>query len=59
MALRIDDLPAEQIQAALTVDPDELPDAEALAIREFVERIGGRANAILAVEMLGELEEGL
>lgn len=57
MALRIDDLPAEQLQAALAVDRDELPAEEALAIEEFVARIGGRENAILAVELLGELEK--
>jgi len=57
MALRIDDLPAEQLQAALAVDRDELPEEEAQAIEEFLARIGGWENAILAVEMLGELEK--
>lgn len=57
MALRIDDLPAEQLQAALAVDRDELPEEEARAIEEFLARIGGWENAILAVELLGELEK--
>ena len=38
MQLRIDDLPAEQIRAALSIDPTELPFEEALAIaRQQVE----------------------
>jgi hypothetical protein len=34
----------------------ELPEREALAVTDFIERIGGRENAILAVEMLEEVE---
>lgn len=56
MACRIDDLPAEQLRAALMVDLEELPAEEAYAIQDFIERIGGRENALLAAEMLEELE---
>jgi hypothetical protein len=58
MPLRIDDLPAEQIRAALSVDPTELPFQEALAIEDFLDRIGGIENALRAVEMLETLESG-
>ena len=44
MRLRIDDLPAEQIRAALSIDPTELPFEEALAIEDFLDRIGGIEN---------------
>ena len=58
MRLRIDDLPADELQAALSVDPTELPQEEADAIKDFLRRIGGLANARLAVQMLQELEAG-
>lgn len=58
MPLRIDNLPAEEIAAALAVDPDELPKREGLAIKDFIERIGGRENAIKAVKLLEQLEAG-
>jgi hypothetical protein len=58
MQLRIDDLPAEQIRAALSIDPTELPFEEALAIEDFLDRIGGIENALLAVRMLESLESG-
>ena len=54
---RIDDLPAGEIMAALSVDLDELPPEEACAVRDFIERIGGRRNACLAAEVLETLEE--
>ncbi len=56
MPFHIDDLPAEQIRAALTVDLGELPEEEAYAIQDFIDRIGGMDNALSAVEMLEELE---
>jgi hypothetical protein len=58
MPLRIDNLPAEQIRAALSIDPTELPFEEALAIEDFLDRIGGIENALLAVGMLESLESG-
>ena len=57
MQWRIDSLPADQIRAALSVDLDELPEEEAFAIEDFIQRIGGRENAFLAVEMLEQLEQ--
>ena len=56
MRFRIDGLPAKQIKAALALDMDRLPDDESSAIRDFIERIGGRENAELAVEVLEEIE---
>jgi len=56
MRSRIDDLPAEQLRAALMVNLEELPAEEAYAIQDFIQRIGGRENALLAAEMLEELE---
>jgi hypothetical protein len=54
--IRIDDLPAEQIEAMLAMDAGELPEDEELALRDFIQRIGGKENAVLAVEMLLNLE---
>ena len=56
MRFRIDDMPAKQIKAALALDVDRLPDDEASAIRDFIQRIGGKENAELAVKMLEEIE---
>ena len=56
MPFRIDDLPAKQIKAALALDVDKLPDDEAWAIQDFIQRIGGKENAELAVKMLEEIE---
>ena len=56
MAPRIDNLPAEELKAALSVDPAELPEEEALAVEDFVRRIGGRENAMAAVQLLEEIE---
>lgn len=56
MPFHIDDLPAEQIKAALALDTGQLPEDRAWAIQDFLERIGGRENAMMAVETLGQLE---
>ena len=56
MTLQIDHLPASGLRVALTVNMDELPEQEALTIKDFIERIGGRENAMLAVEALEALE---
>jgi hypothetical protein len=58
MTPQLDYLPASGLRVALTVNTDELPEEEALAIQDFIERIGGRENAMLAVEALEELERG-
>ena len=54
----IDDFPVNQLKLALSVNLEGLPEREALAITDFIERIGGRENAMLAVEMLEEVERG-
>ena len=56
MALQIDNLPADQLRLALSVTPAELPEEEALAVKDFIRRIGGRENAVAAVELLEEIE---
>jgi hypothetical protein len=56
MAFQIDNLPADQLRLALSVAPAELPEEEALAVEEFIRRIGGRENAAAAVELLEEIE---
>jgi hypothetical protein len=54
--LRLQDLSAEAIAAVLSsTDCDTTPE-QLLAIEQFVERIGGIANARLAIEMLSQLE---
>lgn len=57
MVLRLDNLPADTILAALTTDPRDLLDEERFAVNDFIERIGGRENALLAAQMLCGLEQ--
>ena len=52
----IKELPADQIRAALASDQDDVTDEDVLAIKEFIEEIGGIENAIAAVKLLCELE---
>jgi len=59
MARRIDNLPATELRLALSVDPNELSEEEALAVEDFLRRIGGRENAMRAIELLEETEGGL
>jgi hypothetical protein len=54
-ALHVEDWPAELLKAAV-LDHTELASDEALALRQFIQRIGGMENALLAVNMLVELE---
>ena len=56
MAFQIDNLPADQLRTALSVRLDELPEEEALAVRDFIRRIGGRENAMAAVDLMEEME---
>lgn len=54
--LRVQDLSAKALAAALnSADSDTTPE-QLLAIEQFVDRIGGIANARLAIEMLSQLE---
>jgi hypothetical protein len=58
MAPRIDNLPAEELKMALSVHPDELLEEEAVAVENFIRRIGGRENAMAAVKLLEHIEWG-
>jgi hypothetical protein len=42
MAPRIDDLPADDLRSALSVNPGELPKEEVQAVKDFTRRIGGK-----------------
>ena len=55
-ALQVEHWPAELLKAAV-LDDTELAGEEAQAVRQFIERIGGLENAVLAVNMLAELED--
>jgi hypothetical protein len=54
-ALEVEHWPAELLKAAV-LDDSELESDEAHAMRQFIERIGGLENALLAANMLVELE---
>jgi len=54
---RIQDLTAAEIEAAINAADVELGVDEMLAVQDFVEQIGGLANARLAIEMLSKLED--
>jgi len=54
---RIQDLTAAEIEAAIEAADVEMGVDEMLAVDEFVDRIGGIANARLAIEMLSKLED--
>jgi len=54
---RIQDLTAAEIEAAINAADLELGVDEMLAVQDFVEQIGGLANARLAIEMLSKLED--
>ena len=53
--LRIQDLPAEEIAELLAKSDKEGTRQQAIALRGFIEDIGGMDNACAAVEMLGKL----
>ena len=53
----IKELPADQIKAVLASGQDDLTDHQILAIKEFVDEIGGIENALMAVKLLCELED--
>jgi len=55
--LRIQDLTPAEIEAAIDAADVELGVDELLAVQEFVDQIGGVANARLAIEMLSKLED--
>jgi hypothetical protein len=55
--VRIQDLSAAEIAAAIAASHAELSMEELLAVEEFVDRIGGIRNAQLAIDMLYKLED--
>jgi hypothetical protein len=57
MTLPLDQLPANELRSVLSVDVDELPVGAAIVVSDFIQRIGGRENAMLAVELLEEIEQ--
>lgn len=57
MVLCLDTLPADELLATLMTDPRELLDEERFAVNDFIQRIGGRENALLAAQMLCGLEQ--
>jgi hypothetical protein len=54
---RIQDLTPAEIEAAINAADVELGVDEILAVQDFVDQIGGVANARLAIEMLSKLED--
>ncbi|HEY1602950.1 MAG TPA: hypothetical protein VGG64_25315 [Pirellulales bacterium] len=55
--LRIQDLTAAEIESAIDAANVDLGVDEMLAVQDFVDQIGGLANARLAIEMLTKLED--
>ena len=55
--IRIQDLPAEEIAALLASSDKDVTREQAVAIREFIEDIGGLKNACAAVETLCDLRD--
>lgn len=57
MTLRLDQLSARQLGSVLSFDADKLPTEAAIVVTDFIQRIGGIENAMLAVELLTEIEQ--
>lgn len=55
--VRIQDLSADEIEAVLSAVGEDIRANDLLAIQQFVQRIGGMANARLAIETLREIED--
>lgn len=56
MPAALDRLPLRELRAALEFDPEDLDGDAAWALRDFLDRIGGLENALLAVKVLEEIE---
>ncbi len=52
---RLEDLTVDQLKTVLAVAEDEVSDEQLLAIRDFVWRLGGIAQARRAVELLRKM----
>lgn len=55
--IRIQDLPAHQIAHLLATEGKDLTKEQAVALGDFIDRVGGLENALSAVEMLSQLEK--
>ena len=53
--IRIQDLPAEEIATLLAKDGNDVSPRQVVALRQFVEDIGGMENACAAGDMLSQL----
>ena len=53
---RIEDLASDEIRELLASEGKDLTELEAIALRDFIHRIGGIENAILAIDFLDDLE---
>ena len=54
---RVEDLASDEIRELLAAEGNDLTDQEAVALRDFIYRIGGIENAVLAIDLLDELEK--
>jgi hypothetical protein len=48
---------SDEIRELLASDGKDLTELEAVALRDFIDRIGGIENAVLAVDFLDDLEK--
>ncbi len=55
--IEIQDLAAEEIRELLLEGGSELDEQQAVALKQFIEDIGGLENALAAVAMLDVLEK--
>ncbi len=53
---RIDTLPSDRLQVLLITPPEMLSSREAREVADFIDRIGGFENAMLAMETLQQIE---
>jgi len=54
---RIEDMSSDEIRELLASDGKDLTELEAVALRDFIDRIGGIENAVLAIDFLDDLEK--
>ena len=54
---RVEDLASDEIRELLAAEGNDLTEQEAVALRDFIYRIGGIENAVLAIDFLDGLEK--
>jgi len=54
---RIEDMSSDEIRELLASDGKDLTELEAVALRDFIDRIGGIENVVLAIDFLDDLEK--